>query len=121
MLLEHSPHTWSPAGVTDTPSIPPRAVRLFRVGEPPQCPSGHKFTADVGVLTHAWRQCTKRIHASEGRAVRCEEFVYIFVLGNGLMGVTRIDLREARHIERLQMTPAGVAEFLQLPWRSGMP
>lgn len=97
-------------------SIPPRGVRLYRLDEPICCARGHKFSETAGVVPHGWLQCTKRVHAVNGRVDICGEFVYVVDFHNGHHGVARIDWREAYRIKTLQLSVDEAAEFLQLPW-----
>lgn len=104
---------------TTVPSIPPREVTVVKDTEAVRCPLGHTIPRQ-GVLTHSWLRCLRAVD-SGGTRQPCGEIVYVVNFRNGLVGVSRIDWREAQHIEKLQMTVAEVAEFLHLPWGKSYP
>lgn len=108
----------SEATVTVLPSIPPREVTIVRATDAVPCAVGHRIPRQ-GVLGHTWLRCLRATDAGTSRQP-CGELVYVVNLRNGLLAVVRLDWREAEHIEKMQMSVAEVAEFLQLPWRAGM-
>lgn len=100
---------------TESHSIPPRVIRVYRADEPLCCPFGHKFPETSGILQHTWLVCTRALANARGGGTRCGEFVYVVKLGDGRFGVARVDWREAYHMAKLGMTVAEAAEFLRLP------